>query len=78
MLVLGIVKEIHDYDLEVSLPNGMTGLLPITNISPQYTQLLQSLTEGDTSIAQVRVLLLSCWGGFLYCGNPDRVSFPSI
>ena len=61
MLVLGIVKEIHDYDLEVSLPNGITGLLPITNISPQYTQLLQSLTEGDTSVAQV--LLLSCWGG---------------
>ncbi len=56
MLVLGIVKEIHDYDLEVSLPNGITGLLPITNISPQYTQLLQSLTEGDTSVAQVRVL----------------------
>ncbi len=54
MLVLGIVKEIHDYDLEVSLPNGITGLLPITNISPHYTQLLQSLTQGDTSVAQVR------------------------
>ena len=55
MLLLGVVKEIHDYELLVCLPNGMVGFLPITNVSAAYTQLLISLTEGSTSDADPEV-----------------------
>ena len=54
MLVSGVIKEIHDYDMDVSLPNGITGYLPITNISNSYTELLHKLTSGeDAAIDEV-------------------------
>ena len=55
MLVSGIIKDIHDYDMDVSLPNGITGYLPITNIANSYTELLLKLTDGeDAAIDEVR------------------------
>ena len=54
MLVSGIIKDIQDYDMDVSLPNGITGYLPITNISNSYTELLRKLTSGeDAAIDEV-------------------------
>ena len=47
MLVLGCVKAIQDFSLEISLPNGLQGSVSITEISDAYTQLLQRLSEGD-------------------------------
>ena len=54
MLVLGCVKEVHDYHLDVSLPNGLTGRVPITAVSDGYTDLLQKLAKGDFSVAKVQ------------------------
>lgn len=53
MLIAGVIKEIHDYDMDISLPNGITGYLPITNISSSYTELLHQLTEGDAAVSEV-------------------------
>ena len=54
MLVSGIIKDIQDYDMDVSLPNRITGYLPITNISNSYTELLRKLTSGeDVAIDEV-------------------------
>lgn len=47
MLVFGCVKEIHDYELIVGLPGGVSGSVAIGNISDAYTELLQNLTKGS-------------------------------
>ena len=43
MLILGCIKEIHDFDLVVSLPNGHFGVVPITHICDVYTETLHHL-----------------------------------
>ncbi|XP_022096574.1 protein RRP5 homolog [Acanthaster planci] len=48
MLILGVVKEVHEYEIVVSLPNMMTGYVQITDVSFTYTKLLEML--GDDSI----------------------------
>ncbi|XP_061171333.1 protein RRP5 homolog [Saccostrea echinata] len=45
MLVLGCVKEVHEYNLIISLPNNLSGTVALTQISPAYTQQLQRLTQ---------------------------------
>uniref|UniRef100_A0ABM0MCT6 Protein RRP5 homolog n=1 Tax=Saccoglossus kowalevskii TaxID=10224 RepID=A0ABM0MCT6_SACKO len=47
MLLLGAVKEIHEYELIISLPHGLTGYVAITDISDVYNRLLQRFTDGD-------------------------------
>ncbi|CAC5410793.1 RRP5 [Mytilus coruscus] len=52
MLVLGCVKEVHDYEVILSLPGGLSGVVPITNISDAYHDQLKQLagqcgTEDD-------------------------------
>ena len=41
MLVYGYVNEIETYNIKMSLPNGMMGTVPITDVSPAYTELIQ-------------------------------------
>lgn len=48
MLILGVIKEIHDYKLLVSLPSGIRGTVHITNVSQTYTDLLQRLAADET------------------------------
>ncbi|KAK7508557.1 hypothetical protein BaRGS_00000123, partial [Batillaria attramentaria] len=45
MLVLGLVKEVQDYKLMVSLPCGLFGVVSITDVSQAYTQKLQAVAE---------------------------------
>jgi ribosomal protein S1 len=45
MLVLGCVKEVHEYDMILSLPNGVTGIVPITEISDAYHDQLRLLAS---------------------------------
>ncbi|KAJ8026191.1 Protein RRP5-like [Holothuria leucospilota] len=44
MLVLGAVKEIREFELIVSLPNGIIGHVQITKISNAFTNLLEKLS----------------------------------
>ncbi|XP_005094140.1 protein RRP5 homolog [Aplysia californica] len=45
LCVLGCVREAHEYHVSVSLPGNRLATLPITEISPAYTQQLQKLAQ---------------------------------
>ncbi|XP_065495074.1 protein RRP5 homolog [Caloenas nicobarica] len=48
MLLLGCIKEVSDYELVVSLPNGLTGFVPVTQISDTYSKMLsKQLAQGE-------------------------------
>ena len=49
MLVLGCVKEVHEYEVIMSLPNGLSGSVPITNISDAYHDQLKLLASQGES-----------------------------
>ncbi|XP_052099288.1 protein RRP5 homolog [Mytilus californianus] len=61
MLVLGCVKEVHDYEVLLSLPGGLSGVVPITNISDAYHDQLKQLasqsgTEDDIEDSDIHSL----------------------
>lgn len=48
--MLGAIKEIHDYEIVVNLPDMMTGYIQITDISSTYTKLLEKLGEAHMEL----------------------------
>ncbi len=50
LLVLGAIKEIHDYEIVVNLPNMLTGYVQITDISSSYTKLLEKLGDAQMEL----------------------------
>nr|XP_054765766.1 protein RRP5 homolog [Lytechinus pictus] len=49
MLVLAVIQEIHEYEIVLSLPNGLTAFVQITDISSYFTQQLQDLNESTSA-----------------------------
>nr|XP_054765484.1 protein RRP5 homolog [Lytechinus pictus] len=49
MLVLAVIQEIHEYEIVLSLPNGLTAFVQITDISSYFTQQLQELNESTST-----------------------------
>ncbi|XP_005048646.1 PREDICTED: protein RRP5 homolog isoform X2 [Ficedula albicollis] len=48
MLLLGCIKEVTDYELAISLPNGLSGFVPVTQISDAYSKLLtKQVAQGE-------------------------------
>lgn len=48
MLLLGCIKDVSDYELAVSLPNGLSGFVPVTQISDAYSKLLtKQVAQGE-------------------------------
>uniref|UniRef100_A0A8B9Z2U4 Protein RRP5 homolog n=1 Tax=Buteo japonicus TaxID=224669 RepID=A0A8B9Z2U4_9AVES len=48
MLLLGCIKEVSDYELVVSLPSGLSGFVPVTQISDAYSKLLsKEVAQGE-------------------------------
>ncbi|XP_069720305.1 protein RRP5 homolog [Phaenicophaeus curvirostris] len=48
MLLLGCVKEASDYELVISLPNGLSGFVPVTQISDAYSKMLtKEVAQGE-------------------------------
>ncbi|XP_015722403.1 protein RRP5 homolog isoform X3 [Coturnix japonica] len=48
MLFLGCIKEVTVFELVISLPNGLTGFVPVTQISDAYSELLnKQVTQGE-------------------------------
>ncbi|EPX71929.1 U3 snoRNP-associated protein Rrp5 [Schizosaccharomyces octosporus yFS286] len=47
-LLLGQISQINTLDLAVSLPNGLTGYVPITSISEKLSQRLENLDDAAT------------------------------
>ncbi|KAN0110502.1 nucleic acid-binding protein [Hyaloscypha variabilis] len=46
-LVLGQVSQINDHDIALSLPNNLTGYVPITSISDKITQRIEDIAAAD-------------------------------
>ncbi|NXG68658.1 RRP5 protein, partial [Baryphthengus martii] len=48
MLLLGCIKEVSDYELVISLPNGLSGFVPVTQISDAYNKMLsKEVAQGE-------------------------------
>lgn len=45
MLLLGCVSKINATDIAISLPNNLTGFVPLTSISETFTKKVESLVE---------------------------------
>jgi rRNA biogenesis protein RRP5 len=73
-LVLGQVSQINDHDIALSLPNNLTGYVPITLISDQITQRMQEIADaeddeddegGEASSEEVELVKLFSIGQYL-------------
>lgn len=49
MKVLGAIKEVNEYDLVISLPNGLSGFVHITHINEKVTEKLKEELQADDS-----------------------------
>ncbi|KAM9282065.1 protein RRP5 homolog isoform 2-T2 [Cariama cristata] len=48
MLLLGCIKEVSDYELVINLPNGLSGFVPVTQISDAYSKMLsKQVAQGE-------------------------------
>lgn len=61
MLLLGCIKEVSDFELVISLPNGLTGFVPVTQISDAYSKMLSK------QVAQGEVLEVRLWVRAVVC-----------
>ncbi|XP_064630324.1 protein RRP5 homolog [Lineus longissimus] len=52
MRVLGRVRAIREYDMDVGLPNGLMGTVPLTGICQTYTKQLQALASEDEELVE--------------------------
>lgn len=48
LLLLGVVKDIGELELTISLPSGIIGYVTVTNISNTFTKLLEKVSEEET------------------------------
>jgi len=46
-LVLGQVSQINDHDIALSLPNNLTGYVPITSVSDKLTERIEAIAADD-------------------------------
>lgn len=76
MLLLGCVKEVSDYELVISLPNGLLGFVPVTQISDAYSKMLSK------QVAQGELLEVRPWTGAVICawelGSVNNTSEPTL
>jgi hypothetical protein len=47
MVVLGCVSEVRDFELVISLPDGMYGTVGIANICGPYTSALERIANSE-------------------------------
>ncbi|KAH7343014.1 hypothetical protein BKA65DRAFT_505364 [Rhexocercosporidium sp. MPI-PUGE-AT-0058] len=69
-LVLGQVSQINDLDIALSLPNNLTGYVPITSISDKITQRIEAIAadegnEEETELEDVELKNLFTIGQYL-------------
>ena len=49
MKVLGAIREVNEYDMAISLPNGLSGFVHITHINEKITERLKEVLQADDS-----------------------------
>uniref|UniRef100_A0A8B9T6W0 Protein RRP5 homolog n=1 Tax=Anas platyrhynchos TaxID=8839 RepID=A0A8B9T6W0_ANAPL len=61
MLLLGCIKEVSDFELVISLPNGLTGFVPVTQISDAYSKMLsKQVAQGRSPGGETSGMLVRC------------------
>ncbi|XP_044293915.1 protein RRP5 homolog isoform X1 [Varanus komodoensis] len=68
MLLLGCVKESNQFELVISLPNGLTGFVQVTRICDAYNKILNKQVATDQHVEDLDTLSdLFCPGMLLRC-----------
>ena len=57
MVLLGVVSNVEDLELRVSLPGRLVGVVPLTNVSPAYTAALEVYVYSCKKDTIVRYIL---------------------
>ena len=47
MKILGAIREVNEYDMAVSLPNGLSGFVHITHVNEKITERLKEMLQAD-------------------------------
>ena len=47
--MLGVIREVNEYDMVISLPNGLSGFVHITHINEKITERLKEVLKADDS-----------------------------
>lgn len=56
MKLLGAIREVNEYDMAISLPNGLSGFVHITHINETITERLKEVLQqaDDSKETEVR------------------------
>lgn len=49
MKILGAIREVNEYDMAISLPNGLSGFVHITHVNEKVTERLKEMLQADDS-----------------------------
>ena len=49
MKILGAIREVNEYDMVISLPNGLSGFVHITHVNEKITERLKEMLQNDDS-----------------------------
>ena len=49
MKILGAIREVNEYDMAISLPNGLSGFVHITHVNEKITERLKEMLQSDDS-----------------------------
>jgi len=47
MKILGAIREVNEYDMAISLPNGLSGFVHITHVNEKITERLKEMLQAD-------------------------------
>lgn len=47
MKILGAIREVNEYDMAISLPNGLSGFAHITHVNEKITERLKEVLQAD-------------------------------
>ena len=47
MKILGAIREVNEYDMAISLPNGLSGFVHIMHINEKITERLKEVLQTD-------------------------------
>lgn len=49
VLLLGVVEEVYEFEMVISLANNLSGCVHITDINPTFTSLLQQEEDDENN-----------------------------
>jgi rRNA biogenesis protein RRP5 len=56
MTLFGVIKKLNQLDIEISLPNQLTGYINITEISDRMTELVETSMDGEGELPELDLI----------------------